>query len=225
MLNGKLWASSDINLVMQATMQGFKVIYLGDPLSLSEELKQNPNFVVSTALTPDYQALSLQVDGDENGFIQMYISQLNSKAAIDMLSLILVCLYRGTHIMFYLPQESLGLNFIQYLLQFIEMNYGIMTQTQTTQFQYKQEFNTKIAELLYFNNLITAQEFLIHADTLDDIMLKKLITELHPMVQNPKDIDQIMAWFSNYKDQLLKAQQPLINGIQYAGEVSDYGCY
>lgn len=222
MLKGQLWATSDIKLIEQALIQGFKVVYLGDPMSI--EPGYNEKFTVATSLIPDYQAMALQVDGNIDGFIQLYMASLNSKAAMDMMSVILVCLYKGINIIFYLPPEASGLNFVQYLLQYIELNFGITTQTKTTQFVYKPEFCGRIIELLYLNNLVTSQEFLINSESLDDMTIRKLVVELHPVVSDPTDISQIIKWFSNYKDELIKAGRPLINGIQYAGKDSDYGC-
>lgn len=223
MLKGQLWATSDINLVDQAIVNGFKIIYLGDPISIDPMHKNN--FVVASALVPDYQTLSLQVDGNERGFIEMYVASLNSKAAIEMISVILACLFRGTSIMFYLPKESQGLNFINYLLDFIKYNYGVETQTKSTQFSFNPEFSGKVIELLYLNNLVSSQEFLLNSENLDNMTLRKLVNELHPMVKDPRDINEIIKWFSSYKDALISSQKPLINGIQYAGKVSDYGCY
>ena len=223
MLRGQLWATSDFNLVEQSLRQGIKVIYLGDPISINPMYKDA--FVIATSLTPDYQTMAMQVDGNEQAFAQMYIASLNSKAAVEMMSVIFACLYKGTSIMFYLPQEAAGLNFIQYLLQFIHNNYGIQTQTKTTQFSFDPAFTGRIIELLYINNLVSAQEFLLHSESLDQISLRKLVAELHPMVKDPSDINEIIKWFSNYKDQLIAANAPLVNGIQYAGEASDYACY
>ena len=222
MLKGQLWATSDMNLVNQAMIQGFKVIYLGDPISVDPGYKDK--FVVATSLTPDYQTLAMQVDGNLDGFIQMYMTSLNSKAAMDMMSVILVCLYKGINILFYLPPEATSLNYVQYLLQFIELNFGVTTQTKTSQFKFDPVFFNRIIELLYLNDLVSSQEYLINSSSLDDLTLRKLVIEMHPMVNDPTDIKQIIAWFSNYKDELIKSNIPLINGIQYAGEVSDYGC-
>lgn len=224
MLRGQLWATSDLELVNQAISQGFKVIYLGDPISLHNTAYEN-TFVVATAFVPDYQTMSMQVDGNEQGFLQMYTASLNSKAAMEMMTVILACLYRGTSIMFYLPQEASGLNYIQYLLEYIKYNYGIETQTKSTQFGFNPQYAERIMELLYLNNLVTAQEFLVSSESLDDLVLRKLVDELHPMVKDPRDINQIVGWFSNYKDALLQTNKPLINGIQFAGEASEYACF
>ena len=221
-LTGQLWATSDINFVQQAMMKGFRIIYLGDPISIDPIEKDK--FVVATALTPDYQTMSLQVDGNQEGFINMYIASLNSKPALEMFSVIFACLYRGKNILFFLPPEASGLNYVQFLLQYIEMNYGVTTQTTSTQFAFNPAFSTRVSELMYLNNLISCQEFLINSDSLDDISLRKLIDEIHPVVENPSDINCIVKWFSNYKNELLKNIN-LINGIQYAGEESDYACY
>lgn len=222
MLKGQLWATSDINLVNQAMMQGFKVIYLGDPISLDPMYKER--FVVSTALTPDYQTLSLMIDGNMDGFVQMYIMSLNTPSAMEMFSAIFACLYRGSSVIFYLPPEASGLNFVQYLLQFIEYNFGITTQTSTTQFMFNPEFTGRIIEFLYLSNLASAQEYLVNATSMNEAAIRKLVTDLRPVVQDPTNLDQIIGWFRNYKKQLIEANKPLVNGIQYAGEVSDYKC-
>ena len=222
LLNGKLFATSDVNFVQQALMSGSRVIYLGDPISIDPALKDH--VVISTPLTPDYQTLSLFVDGNIDGFTNMYISSLNSKAAIEIFAVIFVCLYKGINIVLFVPPEASGLNFIEYLLGFIQVHYGITTQTTSTMFNFDQSFSTRIAELMYLENLINCQEFLVNSETLDQVTLKKLVNELHPMVKDPTDINQIVKWFSNYKDQLL-SNMNLVNGIQYAGEVSDYACY
>ena len=222
MLKGQLWATSDINLVNQAMMQGFKVIYLGDPISLDPTYKER--FVVSTALTPDYETLSLMVDGNIDGFVQMYILSLNTPSAMEMLSAIFACLYRGSNVIFFVPPEASGLNFAPYLLQFIEYNFGITTQTNTTQFMFNPEYAGKIIEFLYLSNLVSAQEYLIHATTMNEPAIRKLVNDLRPVVKDPTDLNQILDWFRNYKKQLIDANKPLINGIQYAGEVSDYKC-
>lgn len=222
-LRGQLWATSDINLVNQALYQGVKVIYLGDPISIAPEYRDK--FVISSVLVPDYLMMSALVDGDQQKFEQMYLSCLASNPATEMISVILACLYKGTNIMFYLPQEASGLNFIQYLLQFIEYNYGIVTQTKTTTFGFKQEFSRKVIELLYLNNFVSPQEFLVNTETVDDAALRKLVGDVHPMVKNPRDLNEIIQWFNNYRDQLLNSDKPLVNGVQYAGEVGDYACY
>lgn len=223
MLKGKLVASSDINTVNQALTSGAKVIYLGDPVSIDPYYKDK--FVVATSLIPDYPTMAMQVDGNEAGFVQMYTSSLNSKAAIEMIAVILVCLYKGVNILLYVPQEAMSLNFIQCLLKFLEYNYGVTTQTNTTMFEFNPNFTSKVMELLYLNNLITSQEFLITSDTLDDMVLRKLVNELHPMVKDPTDINCIINWFSKYKKELLDSNKSLVNGIQYAGGVNDYACY
>lgn len=223
MLKGMLAATSDINLVNQALAQGIKVIYLGDPISIDPFYKDK--FIVTSALIPDYPTLAMQVDGNDAGFVQMYTASLNSKAAIDMISIIFACLYKGINILFYIPQEALGLNYATYLLQFLQYNYGVCAQTKTSKFEFIPAFTNKVIQLLYLSDLVTAQEFLIHSDTLDDVVLRKLVSELHPMVEDPTSLECILGWFSNYKKELLTAGRPLVNGIQYADKVENYACY
>lgn len=220
MLRGQLWATTEIDMVNQAMMQGFKVIYLGDPISVDPAYKEK--FVMASSLTPDYQTMSLQVDGNIEGFLQMYIASLNSKVAMDMFAVILTCLYKGINIIFYLPREAVSLNYIQYLLQYIEFNFGITTQTKTTQFAFNPSYFGRIIELLYLNDLVTAQEYLVNSTSLDELTLKKLVTDIRPMIEDPSNLQQIISWFSRYKDELIKSDKPLINGIQYTG--SDYAC-
>ena len=223
MLKGQLWATSDINLVGQALQNGFKAIYLGDPISMNPAFKDK--FVFGTTLTPDYETMAAKIDGNDHAFLQMYFSALHSGPATEMMSVILACLFKGTNIILYLPPEAKDLNFVEYLLQFIKINYGITTQTLSTQFEFDIKFKERVLELLYLSNLIDAQEFLVNSNSVNDNVLKKLVVDLRPMVNNPRSLDDILEWFSNYKDQLINASRPLINGIQYAGETGDYACY
>lgn len=224
LIKGQLWATSDLNLVNDALSKGFKAIYLGDSLSL-QNTPYKDTFITASPFVPDYQALSMHIDGNEDGFIQMYIASLNSKPAMEMMAVVLAALYNGVNIMFYMPSDSLSLNYIQYLLQFIEMNYGIKTQTKTTTFEFNPQFASKIIELLYLNGLVQPQEFLINTENLDNLTIQKLLSDIHPMINDLTNTDEIVRWFSHYKDELLSSGKPLINGIQYAGEVSDYKCY
>lgn len=223
LLKGQLFATSDINMVNHALSQGVKIIYLGDPISVPDMYKSV--FVTATSLFPDYNTMAMQIEGNEQGFVQMYTASLNSKAAMEMLSVIIACLYKGTNIILYVPQEASGLNFAQYLLRFIEYNFGIVTQTRSTKFAFNPEFSNKIIELLYLNNLVTPQEFLVNSEKLNEFTIRKLVAEIRPMVDDPRDIDCIVKWFANYKDQLIKANKPLVYGVQYAGKDSDYGCF
>lgn len=220
MLTAQLWATSDINVARQSANQGFKVIFLGDPISI--EPIDKDVFVVATALTPDYNTMSALIDGDENMFAGMYAASLNTKPAVDMFALIFACLFKGVGIMFYIPPEAISMNFVNYLLKFIEVNYGITTQTKSTMYSFNPAFSSRIIELLYLSDLVTAQEFLVNSENIDDITLRKLVTELHPMVEDPRDISQIVGWFSAYKDNLVNSKAPLVNGVQFAGEVSEY---
>lgn len=222
MLKGQLWATSQMEMVNQALVNGFKVIYLGDPISIDPMYKDK--FVIASSLVPDYQTMSMKIDGNEDGFIQMYVASLNSRAAVEMLTVIFAALYNGVNVMFYVPQEALGIGYEKYLLQFICNNYGIQTQTSTLPFAFDMNFAGRVIEMLYLYNLVSAQEFLINSSSLDQMSIRKLIDELHPMVQDPNDINQIMEWFRNYKESLISTGKPLINGVQYADEVR-YGCF
>lgn len=222
MIKGQLWATDKIDLANQAMSQGFKVIYLGDPLSIDNSIKDK--FVVSTALTPDYDTMSVLIDGNIEGFVNMYIASLNTPSAMEMFSAIFACLYRGSNVIFYLPPDSAQLSFVQYLLQFIEYNFGVTTQTSSTQFAFNPEFGGKIIEFLYLNNLVSPQEYLIYSSTMNRASVRKLVYDLRPHVKDPTNLEQILNWFRNYKKQLIDANKPLINGIQYTGEVTDYKC-
>lgn len=220
-LKGQLCATSDTNLVKQALSQGVKVIYLGDIMSP----EYSDEFIVSSVLIPDCLMMRALIDGDQEKFKQMYLACLASNPATEMMSIILAALYKGRSIMFYLTQEASGLNYIQYLLQFIEDNYGVVTQTKTRTFTFKPEFSKKVIALLYLNNFVSPQEFLANTEKVDYAVLRKLVGDVHPMVKNPRDLNEIIQWFDHYRDQLLNSDKPLVNGVQYAGEVGDYtGC-
>lgn len=223
MLAGQLWATSDLNMAMQCAANGFRIIYLGDSLSIEPQHKNM--FIAASSLVPGYEILSYQIDGNMDAFINSYVDSLNTPPAVEMMSIILACLYKGTNIVFYVPQDALGLNYVQYLLQFINFNYGITTQTKNTQYSFNPAFMGRILELLYLHQLIDNAEFLMASNTLDEITLRRLVSEYRPNLEDPKDVQSIIKWFSNLKDSMIKENKPLINGIQYAGDEEDYGCF
>ena len=222
MLKGILMATSDINVVNQSLNQGFRVIYLGDPISIQPEYRDV--FTLASSLIPDYTAMSLYIDGNEQGFLNVYLASLNSRPAVEMLSVIFACLHKGFNVLFYVPEDAKGLNYIQYLLEFIRINYGIQTLTQSTEYYFDNNFRDRMISLLYLGNFVTPQEFLITCGNVDDITIRKLIMDLQPVVSDPTNMEEIVVWLKNFKNELLNSDKPLINGIQLAMEGNDNKC-
>ncbi len=211
MINGKMIGTKDPYMVTQLLQSGCKVIYVGDPQSITPQ--ERDAYVVASYLVPDYAALSAHIDGDERKFVQLYYAALSSKPAMEMFSAIIACLHSGFNVVFYVPQTEESLNFIGYLLKFIEYNFGIQTETKSTPFAFNPAFTDKCIELLYLNNLVTYQEFLQITNNLDDISIDKLILEANP----PEDVrgskETLIKWFSQLKDMLTGT---LIKGMSYS---------
>lgn len=210
MINGRVFATKDQAYAMQCLNQGFKVIYVGDVQSITPQ--ERDAYVVASYLVPDYAALSAHIDGNEQEFVRLYYLGLSSKPAMEMFAAIIACLYKGYNVVFYIPQSEETLDFIEYLLKFIEFNFGIMTQTRTTPFAFNQEFIDKDIELLYLTNLVTYQEFLQITHNLDDVTIDKLIQEVNPPEELRNDREKLVKWFSNLKDSLCGN---LVKGMMY----------
>ena len=216
MFRGILMASSDPMFINQAMANGCVVVYVGDTTTLSP--MDRDRMAIATALFPDYKTLAAQIEGNMQEFYSRYIQILSEQPAIEFFAVMLAALYGGKNVVMFFPPEAGDLEFIQVLLEFIRMNFGITPQTKSTQYMYDIKFNTRNAELMYLNNLISPQDFVLIADKLDSTVLTKLVYDIKPYVANPNDINDYMIWFNHYKKAMMDEGKPLTAGIQYAGK-------
>lgn len=212
-MTGTLIATSNINEAINYYNNGVKVLFLGDPLSNDP----NSGFMAAGPLVPDYNVLSLDINGDVNGFTQQYAIQLNQPSAIEFFAAIVGAVFRGFNICLYFPQDAIGLSYVDFLLKYIESVYGITSMTKTTQFMYNDSFNSKNLYMLYMNNIISSQEYIMYGDIMDEIILQKLINDLQliNIIEDPNSYESCLNWINNYRNQMQSAGQVLYIALNY----------
>lgn len=212
MIKNMMIGTKDINVVNEALQNGFKVIFVGDSTVMPKEALER--YVVASSFVPDYNALSMHIDGNERGFVQAYFAALASKAATEMFSAVIACLHNGYGICIYMPETEDSLDYIGYLFKFMEYNYGIQAATKTTPFMYNPKFNDRNITLLYLNNLVDYSEFLRHVCNLDDTTIEKLKSEVPGIPSNiMNNTAELVKYFSNLKDQLTMARGMIYEGV------------
>lgn len=175
MLNAKLMATSDLEVALNTKAQApdnVQILYVGDPIS-----KPNIDAVNAVPFCPDYNVLALYVDGAIDRYRAAYLQYIESPIAGELFASILYALKTGTHVILYFPKETVELNYPEYLLSYICSVYGIVAQTNSTQFQYNEMFNSSNYRAMYIFNLITAAEFILNVEEVDDMVIMKLKNE------------------------------------------------
>ena len=127
---GSINIVSDLNLAIQCSGQGCKVIYIG-------ELNNNlpPQFITCPMLLPPYEALNAEVDGNMQLYSQIYCQYLNgTKECYDTIMTIITSLFRGDNIIFYIENGS-QLSHKDFLMSYFWNEFGIMVGSETTNFQ------------------------------------------------------------------------------------------
>lgn len=202
MLKGKLYATKDMNLVVNLVGYGAKALYMGDPASAPK----NIDFIKPTILIPDLNLMTLYIDGQIQSFVKAYERELNRPQSHEMFATIIGALYFGSNVVMYFPPEVEDIGYSEILLRYMMNNYGIIAETKNTHFQYdinKHQFNIR---LLYLYNIINVVDYILATDTLDDIIIDKIKRELPTEWGIPQNINnaRFTELIENRKQQIIK---------------------
>lgn len=135
---------SDLNLAIQCSGQGCKVIYIG-------ELNNNlpPQFIMCPMLLPPYEALNAEVDGNMQLYNQIYCQYLDgTKECYDTILTIITSLFRGDNIIFYIENGS-DLAHKDFLMSYFFNRFGIMIGAEGIMFQVLPEMAPILLALIY----------------------------------------------------------------------------
>lgn len=203
MLKGKMFATSDLEVVKSSAEMGYKLLYVGDPL----EIPQGFNFVDAAPLTPDYRTITSIIDGNLDMAYMMYVELLNAPMAQETLAVMFGALSQGISIMIYFPHDSLQLSYPFFLLKFLMEAYGVKVGDKNTPFMYNEAFNKVILRLLYIYRIVPWQDYIMNVDELDPIVLMRLRQDLCTKFQIPETIsDQDMTIrVQQIKDDIIKS--------------------
>ena len=211
MLNGILIATKDMNEVVSLVGYGAKAIYMGDPMSAPT----NVNFIKPAILIPDYNMMSLYIDGRMKDFQNAYLRVLNSPKAHEAFATIIGALFLGNNVVMYFPPEVDDIGYSEILLRNLEDVYGVRAQTKSTRFFYdesKHQFNLR---LLFLYNIINAETYVMNAEVLDDLIIDKIRKEIPPTWEMPMDVAnaQFVKILEQKKEQVLQYGKVLPNMV------------
>ena len=216
MLKGVLTATTDFNIAINSQrFHGTKTIYMGDPAGLDPNL----GFTVAGPLVPSYECMAADIDGTEEQFNMLYTMQLQSLPAAEFFAVILAALFNGKSLVLYFPSEAKGLKYINFILNYIVSNFGIVPSTENTKYSYNETYNSSNMKLMFNFDLVTPQDVILYSNTLDEFTINRLIVALSPRLNNYNDINEKMSFLSSYKKSLLDAGKVLIRPLQYDNEM------
>ena len=158
---GILSITTDINTAMSASISGWKVLYLGDPIEEKNIIDQY-GFIISMPLVPDYKILEKFIDGYQDEFDLEYSDQLGNPDTMSFFASILAALHQGINIVMYFPRSVMDLRYPAVLVQYIQHQFGIIGATTDNQYMYNDSYDSANILLLYINNLVTHIDFLLN---------------------------------------------------------------
>lgn len=180
MFKGTLFITTDINMAQQLIYTS-KIVIIGES---DQHTSQILNGIGGSILLPPYAAMMAQMDGNADQFYNQYYLHLYTKEPQEFIATILRALMIGTNIVLYCSEDEFKLCG-QFLLQFLQRDFGIVVGTPNNPFYFDPSYIPAICTLLYINDLIKVDElFMLYPDNvpINDIILPKLVEELHPVV-------------------------------------------
>jgi len=175
---GSIYLVNDINFALECSYrQGCKVIYIG-------ELNMNlpKSFVSFGALLPPYDALNAEIDGDKQAYAYIYENYLSSNQVVyEIFASIIVALYSGVNMLIYV-EEGDELSHLNFLLEYMQVKFGITVGTDVTPFMYNPMYDSFISMILYtyLDGFITPEMLLFNVP-IDHLM----VYEYNPFFNDP----------------------------------------
>lgn len=193
-IKGSLYLTSDISMIAN-NLDKCKIINVTE----NGIFLDHPNSIKATILLPPLDAMMADADNDINTLRNIYWSYFLSDDVTEFMAVICTVLNRGVNIFMYIPQEEVNeFSFISILLEYIRTVYGICVGTTINQFGFDINFTQYIADLLFNNNLLVAEEYLQYSNIsiapIESIV--KLDQYFRPYVLD-KSIDSLRFYFSN----------------------------
>ena len=196
---GILSVTTDINTAISASISGWKVLYLGDPIEEKNVIDQY-KFIVSMPLVPDYRILEKFIDGFQDEFDLEYSDQLGTADTMSFFASILAALHQGVNIVFYFPRSVIDLRYPEVLLQYIRQQFGIVGATTENQCMYNDSYDSPNILLLYINNLVNHIDFLlVYNGDMSTELIDRLCAQIGLRVYNYNDYNEKMNAIMDYK--------------------------
>lgn len=214
MYNGSLMASCNIKEAIDiANAYNARIIYIGEPIELPDVYKNE--FIIGAVMSPDYNTLAAEIDGNIPAFEASYIAQLQGNECVLFFATILTALRNDTNIILLFPEEGSELRYVNFFLNYLKEVYGIVAGTKTTMFENR--LLPSNVYLMYMNNLIPYHAYLIEGTIFDEAVLSKLYSEFPPS-HECKNLGEYAAYIQNVV-QSIKNSQVVENGVVLASPV------
>ncbi|WP_301204361.1 hypothetical protein [Bacteroides acidifaciens] len=115
----------------------------------------------ATILLPPTTAVFREIDGDSQGFIMEYHSWLHNDTVEDFISAIILMMCRGYNVLLYAPSYSEDTIWVNELLKYFEMTYGLHVGTSAENgFVYNPAFDPYNLDMMYFYCCISVMDYL-----------------------------------------------------------------
>lgn len=162
-ITGSISIFLDPEPVKQYHDLGFRVLCLSDDSSAIAGMQ---NAMMCSILLPPYDAMAALLDGDLTKFGAIYDEFLvTSYEANTLISIILAALYKGVHMILYVPRAEYNLGFIGNTLNYIAYTTGCYPGFgDTMQFGYDMKYNDSNLIRLFDAGLLNYQELLPGVD-------------------------------------------------------------
>lgn len=175
-----------------------KILFVGDTFGYENDIKIY-RMIPVPALTPNYEVMESDINGDMNEFMQKYSVYLNSEEAKMYFAAIVTALHRGKNILIFFPPEASGLKYQQALLDIISYNFGIVANTDNTHFAYNENYNQQNLNMMYYYNTISPQEYLLLSNNMFDSMMNKLLYDMKIPVGANTDKKTVYDYLNQYR--------------------------
>lgn len=208
---GELGFTTNINLVQTLAIDpNIKILFVGDPLGYETSISSF-RMITATCLSPDYNTLAMDVDGDKATFLNMYYNQLTQSAAsATFIASILTAMHQGKNILIFFPQGTEGLTYPKALAQFFVDNHGITGQWDNIPYVYNKAFDDRNASIMYYYGLITVGEYLAFSNPANWTQYYQRIAE---DMNIPVDFNDNQS-VSDFLDRITRYSQSMIGSNQ-----------
>lgn len=204
MIKGSIYLVTDFDMANASALNGSKVLFVG------ELNRQIPDyFIAASVLLPPYESVSAEIDGNIDAANYIYEQYLDtSEPCFGMFATILVALYNGVNIVLYIDGGH-DLSYINVLLKYFDVRYGLRIGTQFQPFSYVEAFNPQTAVILYsyLDGFIDEYKLMMN---IPDLSIIKIMSN-HPYLRfidklkarfdlYQMGIDELIIWLHHYRE-------------------------
>ena len=179
MFKGDIFITDDPQLAVTLSYDNrYKVLALMDNAS---QFFKGVQIYTTQVLLPPYTALEAENMGDLNTFYSLYYQHLASAECDSCISLILVGLYKGYNILFYVDKDEESMAFVQAFLKYMQDAFGLsIGNKENQQCAFNTDFEDIIRLKMYFYGYLPVMDIVnnIKNKILDPILCERMCAEL-----------------------------------------------